>query len=283
MSNLLYFATFAAVLALLACSGATPTPAPANTPVPTPVPTATPPPTATPRPTATPLPTATPRPTATPVPKYTPGPAATPEPSGEGPEETDSSGGIVPLSLGNPEELMTQLMPEELSCLTEGVDFSRLIELQADPSLATPEETEKIIDCLGDETALRAFLTELIGLTGPLSEGTSACLRAGFGTFDVRSVMLARQVAEDQEASLLGGASAFMLTLSCLNEEEWKLYVPPMIMDPDDRGKLQCVVETLDGPEELAAALQAGEGEVSEEFLNAATECGLQIAFLSSG
>ena len=283
MRNLLYFAVFAAAVAVLACSGATPTPAPTNTPVPTPVPTATPPPTATPRPTATPLPTATPRPTATPLPTVAPGAAATPEPSGEGAEEADSPGGIVPLSLGNPEQLMSQVTAEELSCLTEGVNFSRLIELQADPSLATPEETEKIIDCLRDETALRAFLTELIGLTGPLSGGTSVCLRTGFGTFDVRSVMLARQVAEDQEASLLGSASAFMLTLSCLNEEEWMLYVPPMIMNPNDRGKLQCVVETLGGTEELAAALQSGEGAVSESFLNAAAECGLQIAFLPSG
>ena len=178
---------------------------------------------------------------------------------------------------------MTQLMAEEVSCLLEGADLSRLVELQADPSLATPEETEKAIDCLGDESALRAFLTELIGLTGPLGENTSSCLRAAFGTFDVRSVMLARQVAEDQEASLAGSASAFVLTLSCLNEEEWMLYVPPMIMNPDDRGKLQCVVETLGGPEELAAALQSSDGAVSEGFRNAAIECGLQIAFLPGG
>ena len=283
MSKLLYFLAFAAVVAVLACSGATPTPAPTNTPVPTPVPTATPSPTATPQPTATPLPTATPQPTATPFPTLAPQPEATPEPASEGPEQTDASGGIVPLSLGNPEELMTQLMAGELNCLMEGTDIARLIELQADPSLATAEETEKAISCLGDESALRAFLTELIGLTGPLSEGTSACLRAGFGTFDVRSVMLARQVEEDQEASLLGSASAFVLTLACLNEEEWKSYVPPMIMNPDDRGRLQCVVETLGGPEELAAALQYGDGAVSERFLNAASECGLQIAFLSSG
>ena len=165
---------------------------------------------------------------------------------------------------------MSQLMAEEVSCLLEGADLSRLVELQEDPSLATPEETEKAINCLGDESALRAFLTELIGLTGPLSEDTSDCLRAGFGTFDVRSVMLARQMAEDEGASLVGSASAFMLTLSCLNEEEWSIYVPPMIMNPDDREKLQCVVETLGGPEELAAALQPSEGEISEGLLNTA-------------
>ena len=56
-----------------------------------------------------------------------------------------------------------------------------------------------------------------------------------------------------------------------------------MIMSPDDRGKLECVVETLGGPEELAAALQSGDGSVSEGFLNAATECGLQITFFPGG
>lgn len=178
---------------------------------------------------------------------------------------------------------MSQLLADELTCLMERVEFSRLIELQEDSSLATPEETEKIIDCLGDETVLRAFLTELIGLTGPLSGDTSACLRAGFGEFDVRSVMLARQVAAEQGAFLVGSASAFILTLSCLNEEEWGVYVPHMIMNPDDRGKLQCVVEALGGPEELAATLQSGEGGVSEGFLSAARGCELQIGFLPGG
>ena len=56
-----------------------------------------------------------------------------------------------------------------------------------------------------------------------------------------------------------------------------------MIMDPDDREKLQCVVAALGGPTELAAMLQSGEGGVPETLRNAATECGLQIAFLPGG
>lgn len=275
MRKLLHFAAFAGMVAVLACSGTEPTP------VPTPVPTATPFPTQVP--TATPVPTARPQPTATPVPTPTSRPYATPEPSGEGPEETGVPGGIVPLSMGNPDELLSQLEAGELRCLMQGADLSRLVELQEDPSLATPEEAEKAIDCLGDESALRAFLTEILGLAGPLSEDTSACLRAGFGTFDVRSVMVARQVAEDNAAYLTGSASAFMLTLSCLNEEEWRTYVPPMIMNPDEQGRLQCVVATLGGPEELAAALQSSGGGVSDRFLNTANECGLQVTFLPGG
>ena len=185
--------------------------------------------------------------------------------------------------MGDPDALMSQVSAEELGCLMAGADLARLVELQEDPSLATPEEAEKAIGCLGDESALRAFLTELIGLTGPLGEDTSDCLRAVFGTFDIRSVMLARQVAAGRQESRAGSASAFMLTLSCLNEEEWGLYVSPMIMDPDDREKLQCVVAALGGPTELAAALQAGEGGVPETLRNAAAECGLHIAFLPSG
>ena len=207
----------------------------------------------------------------------------TPETSGENTEKAGASGGIVPLSLGDPDALMSQVTPEELGCLLEGADIARLVELQEDPSLATPEETEKAIACLGDESALRAFMTELIGLTGPLSEDTSDCLRAGFGTFDVRSVMLARQVAEGRQEYRVGSASAFMLTLSCLNEEEWGLYVSPAIMDQDDRGKLQCVVDSLGGPAELGAVLQSVEGGGSETLLKAAADCGLEIAFLPGG
>ena len=285
MGNLLYFAAFAAVVAVLACSSATPTPVPTSTPAPTPVPMATPVPTATLEPTATPAPTVTPQPTASPSPSPAakPRPAATPEPSGEDTEKAGASGGIVPLSLGDPNQLMTQVSAEELGCLLEGADLARLVELQEDPSLATPEEAGKAIACLGDESALRAFLTELIGLTGPLSEDTSDCLRAGFGAFDVRSVMLARQVAAGRQEYRVGSASAFMLTLSCLNEEEWGLYVSPAIMDQDDWVRLQCVVETLGGPAELGAVLQSMEGGVPETLLNAAIECELQIAFLPGG
>ena len=267
MAKLFYFAIFAAVVAVLACSGATPTPVPTATPFPTAVPT------------ATPLPTATPQPTATPMPQ----PTSTRELPSEGPGKSDDSGGITPLSMGDPEQLMSQVLVEELTCLMEKVEFSRLIELQQDSSLATPEETEKIIGCLGDETVLRAFLTELIGLTGPLSGDTSNCLRAGFREFDVRAVMHARQVSEDQPAARSGSASAFILTLSCLNQEEWELYIPHMIMNPDDREKLQCVVETLGGPEELAAALQPNDGGVSERLLNTATECEMETRIFVGG
>ena len=45
--------------------------------------------------------------------------------------------------MGDPEQLMSQVPVEELTCLMEKVEFSRLIELQQDSSLATPEETEK--------------------------------------------------------------------------------------------------------------------------------------------
>ena len=283
MGNILYFAAFAAVIVVLACSSATPTPAPAATPVPTPIPTATPLPTATPRPTPTLSPTAKAQPTVSPSPTATARPVPTSDPSGQDPDEAGASGGIVPLSMGNPDELMSQVSVEELGCLMAGADLARLVELQEDPSLATPEEAEKAIACLGDESALRAFLTELIGLTGPLGEDTSDCLRAVFGTFDIRSVMLARQVAAGRQESRADSASAFMLTLSCLNEKEWELYVPPMIMEPGDRVKLQCVVAALGGPAELAAALQSGEGGVPETLRNAAAECGLHIAFLPSG
>ena len=277
MRNLLYLVAFAAVFAVSACSGAAPDPAPTATLVPTPVPTATPAPTATLEPTTTLEPTATPAPTATLR------PTLTPELAGESPEETGSSRGIAPLSMGDPDALMSQLPPEELGCLMEGTDLARLVELQQDPRSATPEETEKAIDCLGDESALRAFLTELIGLTGPLSGDSSDCLRAAFGAFDVRSVMLARQVAPERHVSRMGTASAFMLTLSCLNEVEWGLYVPAMIMNPDDRGKLQCVVETLGGTKGLAASLQSGDGGVSEALLDAADGCELRMAFFPGG
>lgn len=290
MIKLLYFAVLTAMGMVLACSGESPAPSPAATldraPVSSPVPTSTSVPAPTSEPTLEPtaVPTVVPTPAVVPTATQAATPSAlTPGLTGEESEGTDASGGIVPLSMGDPDALMSQVPAEELGCLMAGADLSRLVQLQQDPTLATPEETEKAIACLGDESALRAFLTELIGLTGPLSVETSDCLRTVFGTFDVRSVMLARQVAPGRQESRSGNASAFFLTISCLNEEEWLLYVPPMIMDVEDREKLQCVVASLGGSEELAAVLQSGDGGVPGELSSAAADCGLHVAFLSGG
>ena len=81
---------------------------------------------------------------------------------------------------------MSELSASAQSCLAENADPQRLMALFSNPEMASPEEIEVLTQCLEDETLLRLFLTVLIGLTEPLSEETSMCVRDGFVGIDIR-------------------------------------------------------------------------------------------------
>ena len=99
--------------------------------------------------------------------------------------------------------------------------MGRLMQIFAAPELASTEEQTKLLGCFEDETLLRIFLTEIIESSGPLSVETSKCIRTGMEGVDLPTAMLSG-AAGDEEAAAVGGMSAFILTLMCLNEDEWK-------------------------------------------------------------
>ena len=67
--------------------------------------------------------------------------------------------------------------------------------------------------------------------------------------------MFATPAESEEEAVMVGGVVSFLLTLSCLNEEEWQAVGPSLGMGADDPDSLQCVIAELGGQEGLAAAL----------------------------
>ena len=69
--------------------------------------------------------------------------------------------------------------------------------------------------------------------------------------------MLATPAESNEAAAMAGSMAGFLLTLSCLSEEEWQAVGPTLGMGADDWDGLQCVLAELGGPEGLAAALQA--------------------------
>ena len=263
MSKLSTCTILLALAALVAaCSSPTPTPVPTTTPVP-PAPTATP--------TSVPAPTATPRPT------------ATPGPTEETPKLTLGSGALAPIGTNDPQAFMSELSAAEQSCLAGNVDPQQVMALLGGaPGLVSPEETTALIQCLEDETLLRLFLTGLIGQTEPLSAESSVCVRSGFANFDVRSVMLATPVESDAAAAMAGSMAGFLVTLSCLNDEEWQVVGPSVGMGTEDRDGLRCVLAELGGPEGLAAALQPGAGPPTA-FFEASAACNLQMTQGESG
>ena len=164
MSKLLVCAFVLALSVILACSREAPDPTSVPAPTQAPAPTATVAPTATPiPPTATPVPTpeptATPKPTATPEPTAMPAPTATTAPTQETTKPDSGSGVIAPFNMDDPLALMSQLSPDELSCILQNADPQMLQKLMSAPDSATPEEAEGLITCLEDETLLSFFLS----------------------------------------------------------------------------------------------------------------------------
>ena len=193
------------------------------------------------------------------------------------PGETKSSGGIAPLSMDDPQAFLSELSSDEQACVSENVAPDRLQALLVSPDLVTPEEGAATVQCLEDETLTRMFLTGLIGGVGPLSDGTSACIRTGFAGLDLRSTMTATASGAGEEAAMMGSMAAFFLTLSCLNEEEWQSAAPSVGMNPGDREGLECVMNELGGPEGVAAALQPADGGPPMAFFAAAQNCQLAL------
>ena len=150
--------------------------------------------------------------------------------------------------------------------------------LMRGPGPGSPQDAQELIPCLGDETLLRLFLTGLTGQTEPLSAETSTCVRSGFQDFDIATVLLSSSMGPGGEAAtMMGSMAGFVLTLSCLNEEEWQMASPRLGLRPEERESVQCVTSQLGGPAGLAAALQPRDGEPPTAYTNAATACGLQM------
>ena len=188
---------------------------------------------------------------------------------------------ITPLSIADPLALISELSADEQACISDNVDPQQLPLLMSGPE-PDLENAGELINCLEDETLLRLFVTGLIGLTSPLSAESSVCIRGGLEGIDPRSVMTAGAEG-DEETAMVDSMSAFMLTLSCLNDDEWQAASAATGMDPGERENLQCVMEQLGGPEGLARELQSEDGSGIFPIMLAAMGCGLQMEGMAPG
>ena len=76
---------------------------------------------------------------------------------------------------------------------------------------------------------------------------------------------------------MVGGMSAFFLSISCLNEDEFAAAAPALDMTPEDRDSLGCVLEQLGGPEGMAEVLSAEDESGVMALFGALLGCGLQM------
>lgn len=237
-------------------------------------------------PTATPSPTDTPAPTPTPtvVATLPPTPAPTQAPAsaagnGDGP---DGAGALAPLPLDDVGVLMGEISDAERACLAASphLPSDRLAQLTTAPQSATPEERSAFLDCLEHETELRLLLTGVLTATGPLSVESSACLRDTYADVDVAD-LLDGPVSDPGDDVAAQQAMArtmvmFMVSLSCLNEDEFAMAGQAMGIAPGEYEGFQCVLEAAGGQEGLVVWLSPG-AEFPTALFEAAFNCGLQL------
>ncbi len=266
MSKLIYFMALVALVALLACGGDDATEAPTST-VASQAATA---PTAMAEPTATPEPA----PTNTPVPAPTNTPEPTPEPTEAPAPPAQESGAIRPLKLDDPLNVAGELSESELACASGVADLGRLLQIFSAPEQADPDELAQLINCMEDETVLRLFITQLVGLDEPLSEEASACIRSGMEGVDARTVILSG-MAGDAGAAMAGSMTSFLLVLTCLNDEEFAAAAPALGVPVEEREGMLCLLDEIGGPEQFAAAVFGQDEDAMMALLGASITCGL--------
>ena len=249
---------------LTACSDTTP--APEEVPTPTQVSSRIAAPASTDAPVSTETPTERPTaaPRATPASPPTPEPTATPAPSGL----------LAPLQALDSFALLSALSDTEKACI--GDHPKKLAWSLAEPGSAPREEQAKLIGCLEDETLARIFLAGFVPGPGPLSQETSDCVRAAFEVIDPRTVMTAG-IEGDPGRAMAGSMTAFSVTIACLNDEEWDAGTSKMGMRPEEREGMQCLLDQLGGPGEMAEAMKAaGEGDFTD-LDKAGADCGVDM------
>lgn len=220
-----------------------------------------------------PTPTPSPTPTVAATLPPTPSPTQAPAPA---------AGALTPLPLDNVGALMGEISDAERACLAASPAISpdRLAQLATSPESATPEERSAFLDCLEHETELRLLLTAVLTATGPLSVESSACLRDSYADVDVADLLdgpvsdPGNDVAAQQ--AMARTMVTFMVSLSCLDEDEFAMAGQAMGIAPGEYEGFQCVLEAAGGQEGLVVWLSPG-AEFPAALFEAAFNCGLQL------
>lgn len=237
----------------------------------------------TPTPTAMagPAPTSTdapPTPTTVEVP---PSPTAdTPPSSSTSPVPTDGEP-LAPLPIDDANAFLSEVSEAERNCASAALNDDRLAGVLQAPDSADPAERSALLGCLEHETSLRLLLTPVLSATGPASPETSACLRESYADKDLNALMSSMFAGQEpgpaSEAAEVAGMVTFMVSLSCLNEEEFEATAAAMGVAPGEYENFQCVLERVGGQDALTVLLTPA-GEFPAALFEAVFACQLQIA-----
>jgi hypothetical protein len=219
-------------------------------------------------------PTATVEPTETPTavpPTPTPTVAATPD----APVTTDEEP-LAPLTMDDVDAFLSEVSEAERSCLSRALPPERLAAVLQYPELADEEDRSALLGCLEHDTLLRLLLTPVLSATGPISSESSACLRSSYADKDLHTLLATLTTGSAPESAQVAGMVTFMVSLSCLSEEEFQVAAPAMGIAPGEYENFQCVLDTLGGQDALTVLLTPA-AEFPAALFEAAFSCQLQM------
>ena len=179
-----------------------------------------------------------------------------------------------PHCLQDSHSLQSALSEAELGCI--GDNSEELAFALRGPGPESPEEQERLLNCLHDETLYRLFLAGFVPGSEPLSLEASDCVREAFDVIDPKSVMMAG-IEGDPGRAMAGSMVAFTVATACLTDKEWDLTAPMSGLTIQERQEGRCLMEALGGPGPMAAAMTlAQEGDVAI-LTEAGEKCGLNM------
>ena len=224
-------------------------------------------------------PTATAEPTPTEIP---PSPTATTAPTAtpETPAVSDTEP-LAPLAMEDANTFLAGLSDAERQCVSTAIPPERLAAALQSPESVDAAESSALLGCLEHDTVLRLFLTQVLTATGPLGPDSSACLRRSYADTDLHAIMADPPVAGEpgspDESEAVAFMVSFVVSLSCLSEEEFQVAAPAMGMAPEEYENFQCVLERVGGQDALTALLTPA-AEFPAALFEAALECQVQMA-----
>lgn len=189
-----------------------------------------------------------------------------------GPKYETPAGVLSPLNVHGDEIVDFELSDAELDCIEEIGPFMHQRWDFILPGAGYQEERAKIIGCLEDETVARIFVADTAEGVATLSLETSTCVRAAFNEIDPRSMMLAK--IEGFPGDTLNSATTLsLITMACLNDAEWETAAEWLREESELREWMQCMMEKLGGPGEMAAAMTAEDEDNQKMLADAAENC----------
>lgn len=226
-------------------------------------------------------PTATTEPTPAPTPPEVP-PSPTVSSAVPPPPAVDSDREpLAPLAMGDANAFIAGISETERSCLAGAIAPEILRALLQSPEIADEADRSAVLGCLEHDTHLRLMLTPVLSATGPLSPQSSECLRSSYAETDLQALLSTVALPSDPgsagESAEVAVMVGFVVSLSCLSEEEFQMAAPAMGIAPGEYEGFKCVLEKVGGQDAMTALLTPA-GELPVALFEAAGEFQLQMA-----